>query len=383
MGIAQLIYREMAHRKVNALLSLAVIVAAVALFAAFFTTGRAARQETVRLMRDIGFNLRVIPRVTDMDRFWATGYSAHTMPDRYVNDLAAHDGISYAHLVAVLQRKAMWRDHEVLLTGVAPEVSPPGRKKSPMGFSVEPGTVYVGFELSRSLELDRGETVDISGRTFTVARCLPETGSEDDIRIYAHLSDVQDLLGMTGRINEIKALQCLCVIDGINANTLAQLREELERALPEAKVIRIQSIADAREKQRLMADNYVGFILPSAMLVCMAWIGILSLMNVRDRQQEIGIMRAIGYGSGKIAGLFLGRAIGIGLAGAAIGFGIGTALALRFGPDIFRVTANKIEPDMALLFWSLLAAPALCALSALIPAMTAVLQDPAQTLREG
>lgn len=383
MGIAQLIYREMAHRKINALLSLTAIVAAVALFVAFFTTGQAARQETTRLMRNMGFNLRVIPRETDMDRFWATGYSAHTMPERYVNDLATHGGISYAHLVAVLQRKAAWRDQEVFLTGVAPEVSPPGRKKSPMIFSVEPGAVYVGFELARSLELERGETVDISGRGFTVARCLPETGSEDDIRIYAHLRDVQDLLGMTGRINEIKALQCLCVVDGVNVNTLARLRQELERVLPDAKVILIQSMADAREKQRLMADNYVGFILPSAMLVCMAWMGILSLMNVRDRHQEIGIMRAIGYGSGKIAGLFLGRAIGIGFVGAAVGFGIGTALALKFGPEIFRVTANKIEPDMALLCWSLLAAPALCALSALIPAMTAVAQDPAQTLREG
>jgi len=93
-------------------------------------------------------------------------------------------------------------------------------------------------------------------------------------------------------------------------------------------------------------------------------------------------MRALGYGSGKIAFLFLGKAVAIGLIGAAVGFGIGTGLALKFGPDIFKVTANMIKPTIELLYWSLIASPAFCALSVFIPAMIAVTQDPAVTLRE-
>jgi putative ABC transport system permease protein len=93
-------------------------------------------------------------------------------------------------------------------------------------------------------------------------------------------------------------------------------------------------------------------------------------------------MRALGYSSSKIASLFLGKAVLIGLIGAVLGFGIGTALALKFGPAIFKVTANMITPQIKLLYWAVIASPAVCALSVFIPAMIAVAQDPAITLRE-
>lgn len=381
MRTSYLIFREVIHRKLNFLLSLLAIATAVALFVSFFTTGQASKRETTRLMRDIGFNLRIIPKETDMTKFWATGFSEYTMPEEYVLRFATHSNIYYSHLTAILQKKVSWRGREVILTGMAPEeVSLPGEKKSPMIFMIEPGTIHVGFELADSLGVERGDKVDILGRSFTVARRLPESGSDDDIRIYGHLKDVQGLLNMEGKINEIKALECLCFAPGDEPLTV--LRKELERMLPEGKVIQLRSIATARERQRLMVDKYFAFIMPIVLVVCAAWVGVLAMMNVRERQHEIGIMRALGYNSGKIALLFLGKAILIGAIGAAVGFGIGTGLAAKFGPDIFKVTAKMIKPVYGLLGWSLIAAPAFAALSSFIPAMVAVTQDPALTLRE-
>jgi len=378
----RLILKEMLERKLNFLLSLLAIVIATALFVAFFTTGEASKDETTRLMRDMGFNLRIIPEKTDMEKFWQRGYSEETMPESHVYELAAHGGISYAHLTAILQKKVIWQDREVFLTGIAPELSPPGKKKTPMIFSIERENTYIGYEIAQSLKLRKGDTIDIFGKTFTVAHSLSESGSEDDIRIYAHLHDVQSLLNMKNRINEIKALQCLCIENNTNTNSLSALREQLARILPDAKVILIQNIASARESQRIMAERYFGFIIPFVVVVCMAWIGILAMTNVRERRQEIGIMRALGYSSIKIAALFLGKALVIGLLGAVVGFGLGTGLALVFGPAIFKVTANMITPQIKLLFWAVIASPAVCALSVFIPAMIAVTQDPAVILRE-
>jgi ABC-type antimicrobial peptide transport system permease subunit len=186
---------------------------------------------------------------------------------------------------------------------------------------------------------------------------------------------------MDGKINEIKALDCICPIPGKASLTI--LREQLTSLLPNAKVIQIQSIATAREKQRLTVEKYFAFIMPFVLVVCAVWIGALAMMNVRERRNEIGIMRALGYSSTKIASLFLGKAIVIGLIGAAVGFGIGTGLALSYGPDIFKVTAKMIKPVYGLLSWSIIIAPAFAALSSFIPAMVAVTQDPAFTLREG
>jgi len=382
MRTFRLILREMLERKLNSLLSLLAIVIAAALFVAFFTTGEASKNETIRLMRDIGFNLRIIPEKTNMEKFWQMGYSEYTMPESHVHELASYEGISYAHLTAILQKKVIWQDREVFLTGIAPELSTPGRKKTPMIFSIERGNVYIGFEIAQGLNLRKGDTIDICGKMFTVSHSLSESGSGDDVRIYAHLHDVQSLLNMENRINEIKALQCLCIEHDTNTNSLSLLREQLARILPDAKVILIQNIASARENQRLMAERYFGFVIPFVVVVCMTWIGILAMLNVRERRQEIGIMRALGYSSSKIASLFLGKAVLIGLIGAVLGFGIGTALALKFGPAIFKVTANMITPQIKLLYWAVIASPAVCALSVFIPAMIAVAQDPAITLRE-
>lgn len=382
MRTFRLILKEMLERKLNFLLSLLAIVIAAALFVAFFTTGEASKNETTRLMRDMGFNLRIIPEKTDMEKFWQRGYSEETMPETHVYELAAHGSISYAHLTAILQKKVVWQGREVFLTGIAPELSPPGKKKTPMIFSIERENAYIGYEIAQSLNLRKGDTIDIFGKTLTVAHSLSESGSEDDIRIYVHLHDVQSLLNMEDRINEIKALQCLCIENNTNTNSLAALREQLARILPDAKVILIQNIASARESQRIMAERYFGFIIPFVVVVCMVWIGILAMMNVRERRQEIGIMRALGYSSTKIAALFLGKAVAIGLLGAVVGFGLGTGLALEFGPAIFKVTAKMITPQIKLLFWAVIASPAVCALSVFIPAMIAVTQDPAVILRE-
>ena len=88
MRIFYLIFKEIIHRKLNFLLSVLATITAVALFVSFFTTGEASKRETTRLMRDMGFNLRIIPKETDMGMFWTNGFSEHTMPEEYINQFA-------------------------------------------------------------------------------------------------------------------------------------------------------------------------------------------------------------------------------------------------------------------------------------------------------
>jgi len=385
MIIFGLIFKEIRHRKINFMLGLLAVLTAIALFVAFVTTGRAYRRETRRVMRDMGQNLRIIPKETSIDEFWSVGFSEHTMPEEYVRRFASLEGFSYTHLTATLQKKVLWRDMNVILTGILPEVLPLDKQQQkPMTFSVKPGNVYVGFEPARSLGIKQGDEIDILGKTFTVAKCLSISGSSDDIRIYGHLHDIQSILNLEGKINEIKALECLCIIESnkVAIDMLVLAETQLEQVLPEAKVILLQGIAEIRQKQRAAMEGYLAFLMPVIVVVCGAWIGALAMTNVRDRQQEIGIMRALGYGSGKITLLFLGKSVITGLLGAVLGFLIGTALALNFGPDIFKVTAKAIKPEIVCLAFSLIAAPVFACFSSFIPVAYAVTRDPAVTLRE-
>ncbi|UCC21632.1 MAG: FtsX-like permease family protein, partial [Planctomycetota bacterium] len=290
-------------------------------------------------------------------------------------------GVSYNHLLATLQQKISWRGLDVILTGLAPEVCPPGRYRPPMIYQIEPGNLYVGFRVAKALGLAAGDIVEIEGKTLSVAKCLAESGDADDIRIQCNLADAQDILKLPGRISEIRAVDCLCFAP--TDDPVSILRSEIAPLLPEAQVFQTRAIATARAKQRQMVRNLFAIILPMVVIACGAWIAVLAIMNVRDRNVEIGIMRSLGYGSGKIAALFLGKAVVIGLLGAITGFLLGTALAMHFGPGIFKITAKTmIKPEFVLLVQSLVLAPVFAAASSFIPATIAVVQDPADTLSE-
>ncbi len=376
-----LIIKEIAGRKINFIFGVIAVIVAVAFFVSFYTSSEASNRETIRLTRDMGFNLRIIPKETNMDEFWATGFSNISMPEEYVLRFNKFKDFSYAHLVATLYKKVVWQNMNVILTGISPEIEPSGKKKAPMIFSIQPKTVYLGYEVAKVFNLERGDTINLFGNKFTVAKTLTENGSDNDIKIFAPLHEVQSMLNMEGKINEIKALDCLCLIDS-HTDAIQLLRDQLDEVLPEGKVILNQTIAVAREKQRHMFERYFAMLIPVLLFVAAIWIGILAFFNVKERQQEIGILRAVGYGAGKIAWLFFGRALLLGFIGAVLGFIIGTLFSLIYGPDVFIVTAQAIKPIYSLLLWSVIVAPLFAALASFIPTMIAISTDPALTLRD-
>jgi len=378
--ILHLIKKEIALRKINFTFSVFAVFLAVALFIAFYTSNEASRRETIRLTRDMGFNLRIIPANTDMDAFWQNGFSDTTMPEENVQRFRTYKDFSFAHLTATLHKKLRWREMDIVLTGIADEIEPSGRQKTPMIHLVEPGTVIAGFEIARHLNLQEGENINLLNKDFRVAKILAESGSIDDIRLFARLPEVQELLNMSGRINEIRALNCLC-LTADDQDPLLLLRDQLKAVLPKAKVIMDKTIAVAREKQRLMLENYFAFIIPFVVVACALWIASLVFINVRDRRHEIGVLRALGYNGGYIAGLFLGKAMLVGLLGAFFGYLAGTLFSVWYGPEIFKVTASEIKPIYILLIWSTLAAVGFSVVAALLPTFIAITQDPAEVLR--
>lgn len=382
MFVLRLVLKEILHRKLNFLLSALAITVTVALFVAYFTVSEASRRETVRVTRDIGFNLRIIPKQTDMDQFWSTGYSDQTMPDTTVRRLAAYTNVffSYNHLVASLQKRFVLEGKEVILTGLAPTITAPGQAKQPMGYSIPSNTVFLGFEIAQRLALKKGSSVRLDAREYKVEQTLAESGTDDDIRVFAPLRDVQRILKAEGQINEIKAIDCLCLT--ADQDPLKILRSELEKALPEAKVIQLRTIADARAKQRQMVEKYLAFITPLVLFVSALWICVLAVLNVRERRIEIGILRALGHGSGSIVTLLGLRSVVLGCAGALTGYAAGSALAHAVGPTMFKVTAGALRTEPDLLWKALIAAPALAILASVIPMVLAITQDPAVTLTE-
>lgn len=374
-------FKEIKHRKLNFLLGVIAVAVAVGIVVVFFTMTKASQNETRRLTRDMGFNLRIVPATTDMNQFWISGYSSQTIPESYVNKLVEKKSIYYAHLTATLHKQIDWRNQRVILTGISPdELEPGGKKKSKMIFAIKPQKVYVGYELAKAEQINEGDSINILGSLFEVEKTLSETGSEDDVRFYFDLNSLQKLVKMEGRINEIMALNCMCSTKG--DDPLGALRDELEKILPEAKVIMNKDIAVARERQRKMVNEYFQILLPLIFILCAIGITVVTTLNTLARKHEIGILRAIGYSTFKVAMLFFQRAILIGIIASLIGFGLGTWFSITYGPIIFKVTFTAIQPIPALLAYALFLTPMFTVVASFIPVMYAVSQQPAQILKQ-
>ena len=471
MSTLSLILKEMVHRKANAALSLLAVIVAVAFAVMFFAAsegtqhqskeisgeskGRigeitletqkdstrimtdmnsstskistAAQKKTKRIQRDMGQNLRIVSKDTDLAHFWDEGFSQEFFPEAWIQKFTnITDTVNYSHLSAVLKWKIKWQGSPAMIYGLAPrEVAPPGRRKPIMITPVKLGTVLLGNALAQINNVKRDDTVTVEGQDFKVGRVLAEKGSAAEIRIYMHLADAQAVLKREGQINEIQALDCYCADE--TQDTLKLLREQLAPILPEAKVFRMQDMAEAREQQRRLMEAQLGAaipnvvsnahvkqgqlmktrlgkdvpkqlddsaskqeqtlagvfgnLLPLVILLCGGLIAALAMLNTRARSQEIGVLRALGQGSERIAALFLGKAIVFGVLGALIGFVLGNLLAYIFINQPLQLTTAQYLWKSLSLVWALFLAPVFAALASFIPAMLAVTQDPAETLR--
>jgi ABC-type lipoprotein release transport system permease subunit len=309
-----------------------------------------------------------------------------------------------------------------LVVGFAPEATQSHlEKKSPMGFQIDQGKVYLGHVAGEGHKV--GDTVEILGSSFEVARILPPHGTADeDIAICMHLKDAQRVLNKPGKLSEILALGCKCK----TVERLEEVTAQLELVLPEAKITEMRVAAIARQDQRNLVeahhaqlmDDYrtkqqaiiaqekgqreqiirqerehraqvIGLlsglnmvVTPLVILACALWVGLLAWSNVRERRTEIGLLRALGKGSSGIALLFLGKAVLLGSIGGIVGCLIGFLLSRSLATSMLHVTLENFTPSLILLAVTVVGTPFVAAMASYLPTLSAVNQDPAVVLME-
>ena len=402
MKLSRLVSREIRHRKTNFLLSLlGVALAVLSIVGTICILGANEIQtatEMTRLedeirksMKGLGFNIYIFPEDQDLSEVYSEGYASKTMPEEYVNKLANSEIVTVNHLLPSLTQKLKWEEQErtVVLIGVRGQVPIAHREqKKPIMEPVEPGTVVLGHELHRAAKLKVGDEVQFQGKTFTVAKTHDPRGSADDITIWMNLGEVQALLDKPGEINAIKALECNCA----SIDRLGEIRAELMEILPDTQIIETESTALARaearnqaqataQAQNASAKRFANVLLPLVTLVGMGWIGMLAFMNVRERINEIGILRAVGVKAGTIFAAFLSRASLAGVLGALLGLVAFVATFPLVRERLFQ--SQELGTLMSPAEWitPLVVTPLLAAAAAWLPALLASQKDPADVLR--
>jgi putative ABC transport system permease protein len=238
-----------------------------------------------------------------------------------------------------------------------------------------PGELMLGHEAARILGISTGDTAELKGRTYAVSGILAATGSQDDNILFTPLADAQALLGKTGQVSmvEVAALCEACPIE--------EMTRQIAGILPGARVMGIQQVVKGR-METLHQFQRFSYGISAVILLIGGLVVLVTLMgNVRERTEEIGIFRAIGFRQRHVMAVVFMEAGLVSAVAGVLGFVVGVAsawlgLLLRGGADGPSVS---MRPE--LLAGAVITAVVLGLCASAYPARMAARMDPNQALR--
>jgi putative ABC transport system permease protein len=264
----------------------------------------------------------------------------------------------------------------VLLAGVdfkAAEILKPWWKVQ--GALPDAEGIILGAEAARVLNLGVGERIKVNDYDLTVSGILHPNGSQDDQLAFTRLGTAQSIFGKQGQVSmaEVAALCKDCPID--------EMVKQISDAIPAAKVMAIQQVVKSRMETLGQLKKFSYGISGIILLIGSLVVLVTMMGSVRERTDEIGIFRAIGYRKRHIMRIvFTEAAIVSGLAGV-IGYFLGFG-ATKAGLAVFSESHSGLVPfSPELAGAAFITALAVGLISSAYPAFMAARLDPNDALR--
>jgi len=402
MKLRTLVLREIFERKSQLLTSFLAILLGITVIVSIKNITHYSEKAVAREMDSLGANVLILPKSSTLQDYYTADMQGETIPEEYVTRLAMSDLAGLDNLSPKLSMPVELQGKTFTLTGILPKsefqakaawggagiFSRPigcGASLGMMGSedkktlarkrvidTLENDEVLVGADVAAKLGLKEADKLGMLGRSFRITAVLPQTGTVDDSRIFAHLHVVQDLSKKGPVINAIEVIGCC---QEISKGLVAKINS----LLPDAKVVTITQIAAAQISINRMMSNLSLMFLVIIIFVGGASIANYMYANVFERRREIGTLMALGANSGLVLRIFLLKALILGVAGGIGGYVLGTILAVVLGPKLAGVMVLPM-PMLALLAVGLSVAIALVA--SYFPARRAAHLDPCATFQE-
>jgi putative ABC transport system permease protein len=405
MKLQTIMWRELWLRKSQLVSALLGITLGIAVIVGIQSVSAVSEKAVAVSLDNLGANILVLPQAASVDDYYSADIDAPTFPENYVERLASSMLPGVDNLSPKLTRRIKVGDVPVILTGILPAnelaskpiwqtaglvgaglqaaCAPGNTANQSFGYqderlqrkavdSLATADVLVGSSTAQRLGLKEGQSVSLEGRNFTVARVIPETGTIDDSRIYAHLHTVQQLLGTGEQVSAIEIMGCCAAIsDGL----LGKLRN----ILPDTRITTIGQIVSTQiQTNQLMRKISFAFLV-IIVIVGAITIGNYMWANVEERRREIGILITIGTRRSAIYRLFLSKAVFLGVVGGLGGFVVGTVAAMILGPQLAGLS---VSPVPLYLLFSVGVAVLIALLGSILPIYRAARFDPAVIMQE-
>ncbi len=234
-------------------------------------------------------------------------------------------------------------------------------------------SVAVGAEAARVLGLHAGDNFRIGTHSLSVIGIFTTAGTVDDYDINMALPFAQRLFSKEGKISAV-------ILKLHDKTTGETVRNRIESAHPDLVVkTSDQYVADFSQPIKVLQGN---LDLISGIAITAGVFGVLNtmLMAVMERRREIGIMKALGMGTGTVLSTILQESLVLGAVGGGAGMVMGwLATRVLTIPSLIGITIT-LDVPLWLLAEAFVIAQITALLGGLYPAARAARLNVAEAL---
>jgi putative ABC transport system permease protein len=262
----------------------------------------------------------------------------------------------------------------------------------------------LGNNLSKRLRLSVGSklkaieerqgTDEWPVRELTIVGLL-ETGGLEDDAVIAPIAVAQQIAGKPGQYRQLYVSALTKPEDDFGRRDPATMKpDELERwscspyvssiaysikrVLPGADVRVIRRVAEGEGRVLTRVRTLLWLVTFAALLAAALAVGASSAASVIERRTEIGLMKALGAGSGMVGFLLAAEQLLLAFVGGGVGYALGIVLARLVGEKIFGAAP---QPSLLVLLVIVGLAAVVTLLGSAIPLRRASRYEPAPILR--
>jgi putative ABC transport system permease protein len=258
----------------------------------------------------------------------------------------------------------------------------------------------VGTRLANALGVKIGDTLNVNAGAQADWRALKvvgllSTGGPEENSVVAPLAIAQSLAGKPGQYRRLYVSALTKPEDAFGRRDpktmtpaefdkwyctayISAIAMQISQELKGTDVRVIRRVAEGEGNVLTRVRMLLWLVTFAALLAAALAVGASAAASVIERRTEIGLMKALGAGSGLVGVLLAAEQLLLAFVGGGIGYAVGTILARILGERIFGFTP---EPKFFVLLIILLLAALITLLGSAFPLRRASRYDPAPILR--